>query len=56
VNLSDEEIAPLAQGLQQRWEYLGQHATVSQLEQEAEQKPEQGHKQEHEQEKGGVTP
>jgi len=65
VNLSDDEIEPLAQGLQQRWEYLGQHATVSQLEQEtvereAEQKPEQEHnqegEQEHEQEEGGITP
>ena len=33
VNLSDEEIEKLAHGLEQRWEYLGQHATVSQLEQ-----------------------
>ena len=52
VNLSDEEVGALAQGLQQRWEYLGQHAMVSQLEQEAEQKQQQ----EHEQEEGGVTP
>jgi hypothetical protein len=63
VNLSDEEVGALAQGLQQRWEYLGQHAMVSELEQveqEAEQKQEQEqeqeHEQEHEQEEGGVTP
>jgi hypothetical protein len=62
VNLSDEEVGALAQGLQQRWEYLGQHAMVSELEQveqveqEAEQKQEQEQEQEHEQEEGGVTP
>jgi outer membrane protein TolC len=56
VNLSDEEVEKLAHELQQRWEYLGQHAMVSQLEPEAEQKQEQEHEQEHEQEEGGVTP
>ena len=56
VNLSDEEVGALAQGLQDRWEYLGQHGMVSQLEQEAEQKQEQEQEQEHEQEEGGVTP
>jgi len=29
VNLSDEEVEELANGLQQRWEWLGQHAMVS---------------------------
>jgi outer membrane protein TolC len=48
VNLSDEEVEKLAQDLQQRWEWLGQHATVSKLE------PEQESKQE--QEGGGVQP
>jgi acylphosphatase len=61
VNLSDDEVEVLAQGLEQRWEYLGKHAMVSQLEQveqEAEQKPEQEHEheQEHEQKEGGGTP
>ena len=32
VNLSDEEVEKLAQELQQRWEWLGQHAMVSQME------------------------
>ena len=35
ANLSDDEIEPLAQGLEKRWEYLEQHATVSQLEEDA---------------------
>jgi outer membrane protein TolC len=48
VNLSDEEVEKLAQDLQQRWEWLGQHATVLKLE------PEQKSKQE--QEGGGVQP
>ncbi len=48
VNLSDAEVEKLAQDLQQRWEWLGQHATVSKLE------PEQESKQE--QEGGGVQP
>jgi len=50
VNLSDEEVEKLAQDLQQRWEWLGQHAMVSKLETEPEQKQEQ------EQEEGGVLP
>jgi len=50
VNLSDEEVEKLAQELQQRWEWLGQHAMVSKLETEPEQKQEQ------EQEEGGVLP
>jgi len=52
VNLSDEEVEKLAQELQQRWEWLGQHATVSKLEPEQESKQEQ----EQEQEGGGVQP
>jgi outer membrane protein TolC len=63
ANLSDDEIEPLAQGLEKRWEYLEQHATVSQLEEDAveqeaepKQEQEQEHKQEHEQEEGDVTP
>jgi len=59
VNLSDEEVGALAQGLQQRWEYLGQHATVSELEQveqESEKNQEQEHEEEPVQEEGGVTP
>jgi len=61
MNLSDEEIDNLAHGLQQRWEYLGQHATVSELEQveqesEQKQEQEQEHEEEHVQEEGGVTP
>jgi multidrug efflux system outer membrane protein len=63
VNLSDDEVEVLAQGLEQRWEYLGQHAMVSQVEQveqeseqKQEQEQEQEYKEEHEQEEGGVTP
>ncbi len=61
VNLSDEEIEKLAHGLQQRWEYLGKYATVSELEQveqesEQKQEQEQEHEEEHVQEEGGVTP
>ena len=44
VNLSNEEVDKLAQELQQRWEWLSQHATVTKLEPE----PKQEHKMEHE--------
>ena len=56
VNLSDEEVEKLAQELQQRWEWLGQHATVakygSELETESqvEAEPELERNQEQEQE------
>jgi outer membrane protein TolC len=61
ANLSDDEVEVLAQGLEQRWEYLGQHAMVSQVEQveqesEQKQEQEQEYKEEHEQKEGGVTP
>jgi hypothetical protein len=50
VTLSDEEVDQLAGELQQRWEWLGQHASVSQLE------PEQMPPVTHEQVEGGVQP
>ncbi len=55
VNLSDEEVEKLAHELQQRWEYLGQHAIGPELEQ-VEQESEQKQEQEHKQEEGGATP
>ncbi len=50
VNLSDTEVDKLAQELQQRWEWLSQHATVTKL--KSEPKPIQKEKQE----RGGVQP
>ena len=52
VNLSDTEVDKLAQELQQRWEWLSQHATVTKLESESIPKPIQ----EKPQETGGVQP
>ncbi len=54
VNLSDEEVDKLAQDLQQRWEWLGRHATISKVESEQIEKSEQNKEQE--QEGGGVAP
>ncbi len=48
VHLSDEEVDQLAMQLQKRWEWLAQHATVSNLKPE----PKQEQEQEQEQEQG----
>ena len=59
VNISDEEVEKLTQELQQRWEWLAQHATVSKLELEHEKEqmkqPMQEKEQEHKEE-GVIQP
>jgi len=56
VNLSDEEVEPLAQELQQRWEWLAQHAKVSKMQRKPRSEPKVEPKLEQEQEGGGVQP
>ncbi|MDH5429043.1 MAG: hypothetical protein OEY57_12830, partial [Nitrospirota bacterium] len=62
VTLSDEEVDQLAGELQQRWEWLGQHASVSKLaskqetSHESEQELQHEPKQEQKSGEGGVQP